>query len=300
MLWYFIHLIKKTLQLDIMKKILFILIFIFLNSCSNMNEKMDKEIKIIFLHHSTGQLVWNGKNQSLNRRIVNKLSLTHQKKGQVKKLIEKYNKKKNTQYLIEKRIFPKKEVYGWNNYPFDYYNIWVVHAGEKPYKEEPTLEILTKEYDIIILKHCFPVSKIKEDTGNPDINSEEKRIENYKLQYEALKNKMKEFYNTKFILWTGPALVEKSTTPDEARRAEKFSMWVRDEWNDSDDNIFIWDFRTIETNGGLYLPDEYSIRLGDSHPNDKVTNIASKLLVNRIIDVIESNGTKTDKLGNKI
>ena len=52
-----------------------------------------------------------------------------------------------SKYFIEEKIFPKAEPYGWNNYPYDYYNIWVKNAGEQPFMEEPTLEILTKEYD---------------------------------------------------------------------------------------------------------------------------------------------------------
>lgn len=283
-----------------MIKTIFILTIVLVYSCSKTNENMEKKIKIIFLHHSTGQLVWDGKNQSLIRRITNKLSLTHQKKGQLQRLIEIYNKKNHTNYIIEKRNFPKKEIYGWNNYPYDYFNIWVAHAGEKPYKEEPTLEILSEKYDIIIWKHCFPVNHVKEDTGNPDINSDEKRIENYKLQYKALKSKMKEFNDRKFIVWTGPALVKSSTNPDDAKRADEFFKWVCNEWDEPGDNIFIWDFRTIETDGSLYLPENYSIGRGDSHPNNKVTHKASILLVNRIIDVIENNGLKTDKLGNRI
>ena len=32
--------------------------------------------------------------------------------------------------------FPKPNPYGWNNYPYDYYNIWVKNAGEELYMEE--------------------------------------------------------------------------------------------------------------------------------------------------------------------
>ena len=89
--------------------------------------------------------------------------------------------------------------------------------GPNPYMEEPTLEILTKEYDVIIFKHCFPGSRILEDTGNPDINSDEKRIENYKLQYNALKQKMHEFPNNKFIVWTPAVNTKNQMTEDEAK-----------------------------------------------------------------------------------
>jgi len=144
--------------------------------------------KIIFLHHSTGKNIWD---------------------GGTKEWFKNYNQTNKVNYSIVEQDFPKASPYGWNNYPFDYWNIWVKHASEEPYKEEPTLEMITKKYDIVIWKHCFPVGDIKEDTGEPDVNSDIKRVENYKLQYEALKEKMKKFNQTKFIVWTTPALVEK-------------------------------------------------------------------------------------------
>ena len=44
-----------------------------------------------------------------------------------------------------------------------------------------------------------------EDTGNPDPGSLKKTVENYKAQYEALKEKLNSFPQTKFILWTAAA-----------------------------------------------------------------------------------------------
>jgi hypothetical protein len=39
----------------------------------------------------------------------------------------------------------------------------------------------------VVFKHCFPVSGIDIDTGSPDITSEARTIENYELQYAAIK-----------------------------------------------------------------------------------------------------------------
>ena len=88
---------------------------------------------------------------------------------------------------IEEMAFPKASPYGWHNYPYDYYNIWVKNAGNEPFMEEPTLEILTKQYQVVIFKHCFPVSNIQPDQDSADINSDFKSLSNYKLQYLALK-----------------------------------------------------------------------------------------------------------------
>ena len=94
-----------------------------------VKSKKGDGMKIIFLHHSTGELIW---------------------KGGVKEWFKKYNKENSTNYKIEEQAFPKTSPYGWNNYPYDYWNIWVENAGGKPFMSEPTLEILTKKYDIII------------------------------------------------------------------------------------------------------------------------------------------------------
>jgi hypothetical protein len=141
--------------------------------------------RILFLHHSTGKAIWLGD----TTRLINKLTGS----SYVLKYFRNYNRVNGTDLRIEESVFPKKEPYGWKNYPYDYYNIWVRNAGEKPYMNEPTLEMLTKVYDVIVFKHCYPVSRITENSGSPDINSAVRSLENYKLQYNALKSKMHEF-----------------------------------------------------------------------------------------------------------
>jgi len=240
------------------------------------NPGSENGTNIIFLHHSTGKNIWD---------------------GGVNEWFRNYNQTNKDNYSIVEQNFPKKSPYGWNNYPFDYWNIWVKHAGEEPYKEEPTLEMITKKYDIVIWKHCFPVGDIKEDTGEPDINSEIKRLENYKVQYEALKEKMKEFNQTKFIVWTIPALVEKTTSEEEALRAKEFYDWVKDEWDEEGDNIYLWDFYELETEGGLYLKDEYAKSLEDSHPSISFSGTVASYFCQRIVDVIEGRGDNSNITG---
>jgi len=270
-----------------------------------------ESMKIIFLHHSTGRVIWD---------------------GGVQPAFERYNSENGTSYQISEMDFPKNRPYGWKNYPYDYWNIWVNHAGNKAYvapkderpvdntnvvgklkrfaasvkngdlfenRGEPTLEMLTQDYDMIIWKHCFPGSNILEDTGNPDVASEEKRIENYKLQYEALKNKMHEFPETTFLVWTGAALVEASTTQEKAQRAKEFFNWVRTDWDEPGDNIFLWDFRLLETEGDLYLKNEYAVNENDSHPNAEFAARVAPLFVNRITDVAEGRGDENIITGEK-
>lgn len=246
------------------------------------------EYNIVFLHHSTGGNVWNG---NLPGGVPAAEAST------VPGWFIDYNNQNGTSYFIEERVFPKAEPYGWNNYPYDYYNIWVKNAGDTPFMEEPTLEMLTPDHDMIIFKHCFPVSGIMDDTGTPDINSQEKKIENYKLQYEALKAKMLEFPDTKFIIWTGAALVKNKTSEDNAKRAKVFFDWVKNEWNVEGDNIYLWDLYELETEGKLYLQNKNARNSKDSHLNAEFAGNAAKLFSQRIVDIIETNGKKTTLTG---
>lgn len=230
-----------------------------------------KTVKIIFLHHSTGECIWN---------------------GGVPEWLRKYNAGHGTNYQVVEQVFPKDSPYGWKNYPYDYWNIWVNHAGNKTFMTEPTLEILTKQYDVIIWKHCFPVSDIEEDTGSADVSSEDKRIENYKLQYEALKKKMHEFPNKKFIVWTGAAKVAGDADKESAKRARTFFEWVKNRWDEKGDNIYIWDFYGLETGGGLYLKNEYAAGKDDSHPNGSFSRKAASLFCQRVVDIIEGRGDR--------
>jgi len=230
--------------------------------------------RILFLHHSTGECVWN---------------------GGVAEWFDAYNAAHKTRYAITEQAFPKDSPYGWENYPYDYWNIWVKNAGPKPFQKEPTLEILAPKYDLVVWKHCFPVSSVEPDSGQPDIASSEKRVENYKLQYAALKAKMREFPKVRFLVWTGAALLKGETDEDAARRAKAFFDWVRNEWDEKGDNIFVWDFRGLETEGGLYLKAAYAA--GDSHPNEKFSRKVAPLFCRRIVDVVQGRGDTANITG---
>ena len=269
-----------------MKKLTYILsisvLFLSIFSCDNNRlTYINPEVKIIFLHHSTGFNVWKGelrKYAKYTKWFTPSL---------VPKLLKSYNETNDKKYSIRERSFPTR-YYSWENYPFDYYNIWVKNADKRMYKMQPTLKKLAKKYDVIIFKNCFPYSHILADDSLPDINSRKKTISNYTLQYNALKHKLLKYPDTKFIIWTGAALVEKSTSPEHAKRAMIFHDWVVNEWDQPGDNIFFFDFRKIETKGGLYLKPEYAVNEYNSHPNELLSGKAAELFVNRIIEVIEN------------
>ncbi len=227
-------------------------------------------IRIAYLHHSTGENVWN---------------------GGVPGFFTAYNTAHGTNYQITSITYPDTGGgYPWANYPYDYWNLWVNHTGGSRDLGELNLDDLAASYDIIMFKHCFPVSDIEPDSAaTPAVSSDVKTIANYQLQYAALKTRMKQFPGRKFILWTGAALTSSNTTTENAQRAQTFFTWVRNTWDEAGDNIFIWDFYFLETGGALFMKDAYS-STGDPHPNPAFAATVAPYISQRIIDVIEGRG----------
>jgi hypothetical protein len=285
------------------KSIIFIIVITITSLISCTQKEKTDSTKIIFLHHSTGGVIWQGNTTSAIVRLAGKVSgrlaAMLKPKAELPTLFKKYNRKGVRNYTIKERAFPKETPYGWNNNPFDYYNIWVKNAGEVPFKEEPTLEMLTKEYQVIIFKHCFPVCNIMEDQDTANINSDLKTISNYKLQYSALRKKLHEFPNTKFILFTGAAQIRFNITEDEAKRAQVFFKWVVDEWDIANDNIYLWDLYKLQTEGDLYFKNDYAISSKNSHPNQVFADKLARLLFCRLVDIIENDGNGTLLTGEK-
>jgi hypothetical protein len=228
------------------------------------------DARIIYLHHSTGGCIWD---------------------GGIPDWVAAYNNANSTSYAITEIAYPSSGGYGWANYPYDYWNIWVNHAGPTAYLTEPTLEMLTADYDVIVFKHCFPVSGIDAGTGSASVSSETKTVENYKLQYEAIKTKMRSFPSKRFIVWTGAALIASATSEAQATRARAFFDWVKDTWDEKGDNIYVWDFWTLETDGGLYLTAEHSS--GDSHPSAAFSTEVAPYFCARLVNVIQGKGDTT-------
>jgi hypothetical protein len=100
---------------------------------------------------------------------------------------------------------------------------------------------------------------------------------------------MHEFPNTKFLVWTGAARVESNTTKNQAERTKAFFDWVRNEWNTPDDNIFLWDFYELETEGTLYLKIENANDRANSHPGKAFAEKVAPLFCKRITEIIEQN-----------
>lgn len=244
--------------------------------------------KAIFLHHSTGAGVYN--------------------EGNVNQWIENYNSINQTQFIVDERSYPN-DPYPWDNYPYDFWHLWVDNNCQANSSGIQCLDNLASQYGVIIFKHCFPGAGMNADNGTPQVNSSEKTLANYKLQYRALRDKFKTMPNTKFIVWTLAPLHRLSTDSESAKRAAEFVSWVKNDWlaenGTSPKNIFIFDFwgYTAETsalpaNGNencLKYDYERSHSDGDSHPNLLANQTIGPLFAQFIIDVFNS---KTNSVSN--
>jgi Bacterial Ig-like domain (group 2)/Immunoglobulin domain len=229
-------------------------------------------VRIAYLHHSTGGNVWA---------------------GGVPQFFTAYNTAHGTDYRITEITYPDTGGgYPWANYPYDYWNLWVSHTGTSQDRGELNLDQIAASYDVIMFKHCFPVSAIGPDSDSypPSVSSSVQTIANYQLQYAALKTRMLQFPTKKFIVWTGAALTQASTNQADAQRAQTFFTWVKETWDTPGDNLFVWDFYALETEGTLYMRNAYAASAGDSHPNSMFSTTVAPYIAQRIVDVIEGRG----------
>jgi len=245
--------------------------------CSHVSAANEK---IIFLHHSTGEGVYY--------------------EGGVPEWIDDYNSDHGTSYQISERNYPDSP-YDWENYPYDYWNLWINGSCDSSNPNIECMDTLTQSYDVIIFKHCFPGAAIEEDYGNPDVSSSTKTLENYKVQYRALRDMMDGYPDNVFIVWTLAPLHRLATNTSEAARAKQFVDWVEKEFLTEDGkshpNFFIFDFWGIvaeddpnPSNGKancLKYEYEGSHFGSDSHPNYDANQAAGPEFAETIVDAVE-------------
>ncbi|MEF3692212.1 MAG: hypothetical protein V3574_04140 [Candidatus Moraniibacteriota bacterium] len=253
------------------KKISIFITIVFILSSLQKAQAIGDE-KIIFLHHSTGSGVYSG--------------------GGVPGWFSSYNSNNLTQYQISERSYPTTP-YPWNNYPYDYWNLWINGACNSSDPDIECMNTLTQDYDVIIYKHCFPGAAVLADTGSPSISSSRKSLENYKLQYRALRDMMDDYPDNIFILWTLAPLHRLASNDNDAARAKQFVDWVKGDFLTEDSqphsNIYIFDFWGNAAGTDNYLKYEYEIShsSSDSHPNTLANQTIGSVFAQFIVDAIE-------------
>ncbi len=233
--------------------------------------------KAVFLHHSTGENVYN---------------------AGVPAQIATLNSANGTSVSIAEFDYPSG-TYDWKNYPYDFWYLWIGGGCGTAYPNlRECLSYYTSQYDLIIYKHCYPGAGIQADSGTPSVSSETKTIGNYKLQYRALRALMDSYPNNKFMVWTLAPLHRLATNSTQAARAREFVNWVKNEWLFEDGkphpNIYIFDFyglaaSSIESEGQInclkynYEKDHNG---DDSHPNSLANTTIAPIFAKAIYDAL--------------
>jgi hypothetical protein len=260
-----------------MKKALIILI-IFISGALAQGQS------VIFLHHSTGEGVYL--------------------EGNVASWIANYNSLNGKSYSITERAYPNTP-YPWDNYPYDYWNLWVNGQCSGTNLNTQCLNNIVQNYDVVVFKHCFPGASVVADNGSPSVSSPIQTLANYKLQYRALRALMDQFPQKKFIVWTLAPLHRLATNTNDASRAREFVNWVKTTWltedGNSHPNIYIFDFfglaaelSTSPANGAvntLKYNYEKSHSDSDSHPNLLANQTIGPVFAQFVVSTIENQHT---------
>jgi hypothetical protein len=269
--------LKTCKLLEYMKTTIFLLVF-YLITLSGFSQKN----KAVFLVHSTGTGLYSH--------------------GKVADWVKTYNSANGTNFQITARTYPDTP-WPWENYPYDYWKLWVNNSCNNSNPNIECLSSIASNYGLVIFKHCYPGASINPDTGIPSISSSRKSLENYKLQYRALRTLMDGMPDKKFMVWTLVPLHRLATTTEEAARAYEFAKWVKDQWLTEDGklhaNIFIFDFYSLAAemnekpvNGKQYcLKYEYedSHTSSDSHPNTLANQTIGPLFSQAVVKVLTTN-----------
>ncbi|MDP2812134.1 MAG: hypothetical protein Q8O32_00380, partial [bacterium] len=240
-----------------------------------------KDQKILLLTHSVGRGLYE--------------------EGGISQWFENYNTDNNTQVQIEQRDYPN-DPYQWSNFPHDFWNLWINGYCDNTEINSECLDSLASKYDLISFKNSYEASDVLPDIGGSSaaVNSTRKSLENYKLQYRALRDLLDQYPNDIFVVWTLPPRHHlhvpgsDTTALSNASRATEFSNWLKSEWLTEDskahDNIFVFDFRSYLIDEKNYLKFDYESThtWSESHPN-KVANelvapILSEFLLNTIVE----------------
>lgn len=260
-----------------MKATIFLFVF-YLITLSGFSQKN----KAIFLVHSTGTNLYS--------------------QGKVSDWVKNYNLENGTSFQLTARTYPDTP-WPWENYPYDYWKLWVDNNcdNSNPYIE--CLPSIASNYGLVIFKHCYPGAGIRPDTGIPDITSNRKSLENYKLQYRAIRALMDGMPDKKFMVCTLVPLHRLATTTDEAARAYEFVKWSKNQWLSEDGrqhpNIFIFDLYSLAAemsenpaNGLQYcLKYDYegSHSSDDSHLNTLANQTIGPLFAKAVVNILSTN-----------
>lgn len=235
----------------------------------------------IFLHHSVGGNVYT--------------------QGGVANWATSYNSSHSANFQIIEQSYPNFP-WEWNNYPWDYWKLWVAGGCNNADKGIACLENIAANYDLVIFKHCYPGADLKATALTTDKSV--KTNENYKYLYRLLLAKLDAMPQKKFMVWTLTPERSSSSDIEQGNNAYNFVEWVKKSWLTEDGkahpNVFIFDFFNLVAEGsattGYALKTIYEIagEPNNNHPNTAANQYVGPIFAQAVIDILKTNTSVED------
>jgi hypothetical protein len=233
------------------------------NMMDALNEYLPK--KLIFLHHSVGQ-IWLTEGNLKAALMANGFSVHDATYG------DEIGQETDVCHWVPKFQGDMDRIFKFDKHPNIYYTD-------------------DSRNDIIMFKSCYPNSNlVGEGEGPGDPLSKTRNVANYKAVFETLKDTFKKYPDKKFIYVTAPPLVPAETKPENAVRARQFNEWLKLEFvpqyreETGLDNFYVFDFFNVLADQQNYLKKEYRRVETDSHPNAAAGKAATAAFITFLRD----------------
>jgi len=129
------------------------------------------------------------------------------------------------------------------------------------------------QYDVIMVKSCYPTSNI----GSDD------QLNEFKSYYVSMRNRMDQYPDKIFIIVTQPPQVPGESNSEEGVRARALADWLKsDEFLTGHPNVFVFDFFDALAGSDNFLRSEYRIDNHDGHPNERANRAIGPAFVDFI------------------
>lgn len=226
----------------------------------------------IFLHHSTGNRIW-GPNESSTSIPL-----------EIDKFNDSLNFSNDSSFVIYEKSWPLDP---WNNEWYRWHRVFN--------NQDSTADInqILQDYEIVIIKSCFPSSAIVDRGGSPQdtLTFEKKSIYNYKWHWRNFIKEMEKHSDNFFAVWTNTPLIPIETNDKSAKLSDEFCRWAKDTLATGLDpiygafppNVYVFDFfhKLAGPDGKMLL--EFTEAYNNNHPNSVATELVAPQFVREIL-----------------